>query len=314
MKRKTRGTIKPVKLTAQKLWNFRDMYLLLLVPVVYVIIFNYVPMYGVLMAFKRFSPRLGVFKSPWVGLYNFERLFKSPNFLTILRNTLVLSVYSLVAGFPFPVIFAVCVNHSLHTRFKRITQTVTFMPHFLSAVLMVGLLVQLLGSRTGAVNIFLKSVGLHEINFMGSPALFPHIYVWSAIWQGTGWGAIIYISSLASVDPTYHEAAIIDGANLWQRVWHIDLITIRPIIVIMLILNMGSILGGNFEKTYLLQNTLNLSVSEIINTYVYKVGINADQPDYSFATAIGLFQNVVGVMLTLAVNAIANRVSGEGMF
>jgi multiple sugar transport system permease protein/putative aldouronate transport system permease protein len=271
-------------------------------------------MYGILMAFKRFSPRLGVLKSPWVGLYNFQRLFNSPSFGGIIRNTLVLSLYSLIASFPFPIIFALCVNHSLYTKFKKITQTVTFAPHFLSAVLMVGLIVQLLGSRTGAINIFLKYIGLNEINFMGSPALFPHIYVWSAIWQGTGWGAIIYISSLATVDPTYHEAAIIDGANLWQRIWHIDLTAIRPIIVIMLILSMGGILSGNFEKTYLLQNTLNLSTSEIINTYVYKVGIKADQPDYSFATAIGLFQNVIGVILTLMVNAIANKVSGEGMF
>lgn len=314
MKRNADNMIQPHKLMVRKLWHFRDLYLLLLVPVVYVIIFNYVPMYGILMAFKRFSPRLGVLKSPWVGLYNFQRLFNSPSFGGIIRNTLVLSLYSLIASFPFPIIFALCVNHSLYTKFKKITQTVTFAPHFLSAVLMVGLIVQLLGSRTGAINIFLKYIGLNEINFMGSPALFPHIYVWSAIWQGTGWGAIIYISSLATVDPTYHEAAIIDGANLWQRIWHIDLTAIRPIIVIMLILSMGGILSGNFEKTYLLQNTLNLSTSEIINTYVYKVGIKADQPDYSFATAIGLFQNVIGVILTLMVNAIANKVSGEGMF
>jgi multiple sugar transport system permease protein/putative aldouronate transport system permease protein len=306
------------KRTAQdigrRLWNYRDLYLLLFVPIIYVAIFNYGPMYGVLMAFKRFAPRLGVWKSPWVGFYNFERLFKSPNFPVILRNTLVLSLYSLAAGFPFPLILAVCVNHSLHTRFKKITQTITFAPHFLSSVLMVGLVVQILGTRTGAINILFTALGLEQIDFMGSSSMFPHVYVWSGIWQGTGYGAIIYISSLASVDPTYHEAAIIDGANLWQRIWHIDLTAIRPIIIIMLILNMGGILGGNLEKAYLMQNVLNISASEIINTYVYKVGINSNQPDYSFGTAIGLFQNVIGVALTLLVNNIANRLSGESIF
>ncbi|MDR2184249.1 MAG: ABC transporter permease subunit [Treponema sp.] len=295
-------------------WNCRDLYLLLLIPVVYVVIFNYVPIYGILMAFKRFSPRQGVWWSPWVGLYNFERLIKSPNFLIILRNTLILSVYSLIAGFPFPLILAICVNHSIHRHFRKITQTITFAPHFLSSVLVVGLITQILGSRTGAVNIFLTSLGFDEINFLGSTALFPHIYVWSGIWQSTGYGAIVYISALAAVDPVYHEAAIIDGANLWQRVWHIDLITIRPIVIIMLILSMGGILGGNFEKTYLLQNPLNIGTSEIINTYVYKVGLTSERPDYSFGTAIGLLQNVVGVILTMTVNKIANALSGEGMF
>jgi multiple sugar transport system permease protein/putative aldouronate transport system permease protein len=295
-------------------WNLRDLYLLLFIPVAYVVIFNYVPMYGVLMAFKRFAPRLGVWRSPWVGLYNFERLLQSPNFLLILRNTLVLSVYSLIAGFPFPLILAICVNHSRYRHFRKITQTITFAPHFLSSVLVVGLITQVLGARTGALNIFLGALGLPEVNFLGSAALFPHVYVWSGIWQNTGYGAIIYISALAAVDPTYHEAAIIDGANLWQRIWHIDLSTIRPIVIIMLILSIGSILGGNFEKTYLLQSPLNIGASEIINTYVYKVGLSNDRPDYSFGTAIGLFQNVVGVMLTLTVNKIANKLSGEGMF
>jgi ABC-type polysaccharide transport system permease subunit len=170
--------------------------------------------------------------------------------------------------------------------------------------------------RTGGVNILLRVLGFEEINFMGSAAMFPHIYVWSGIWQGTGYGAIIYISALAAVDPTMHEAAIIDGASLWQRIWYIDLASIRPIIVIMLILSMGGILGTSFEKTYLLQNPLNIDASEVISTYVYKVGLagSSGRADYSFGTAIGLFQNVVGIVLTLTVNKIANMLSGEGMF
>jgi ABC-type polysaccharide transport system permease subunit len=270
------------------------------------------------MAFKRFAPRQGVWGSPWVGFYNFQRFFNSPNFTTILRNTLVLSFYGLIAGFPFPIILAVCVNHSLFKRFTKFTQSVTFAPYFLSSVLLVTLVTQILGMRTGGVNIALSTFGLPEINFMGSETIFPHVYIWSGIWQGTGYSAIIYISALAAVDPTYHEAAVIDGANLWQRIWHIDLATIMPIIVIMLILSMGGILGGNFEKAYLMQTPLNINTSEIIPTYVYKVGLGVggmiSRPDYSFGTAIGLFQNIIGVIMTLTVNRIANWLTGEGMF
>jgi multiple sugar transport system permease protein/putative aldouronate transport system permease protein len=168
--------------------------------------------------------------------------------------------------------------------------------------------------RTGGVNVFLSKLGFNEINFMGSISAFPHIYVWSGIWQSTGYSAIIYISTLAAVDPNLHEAALIDGANLWQRIWYIDLSTIRPIIVIMLILSMGSILGSNFEKIYLMQVPQNISVSEVIATYVYKVGLVSSRPDFSFGTAIGLFQNVVGIALTLFVNSIAKTLTGESMF
>jgi multiple sugar transport system permease protein/putative aldouronate transport system permease protein len=281
-----------------------------------VFIFNYIPIYGVLMAFKRFQPRLGIWGSEWVGFYNFLRFFNSPNFFIILRNTLVLSLYGLVAGFPFPLILALCVNHFVFGRFKKVVQSITFAPYFFSAVILVGLILQILAMDSGGVNLLLQGLGLKQANFMGNATFFPHIYVWSGIWQSTGYGAIIYISSLAAVDPTMHEAAVIDGANLWQRVWHIDLATIRPIIIIMLILSMGGILSTSFEKVYLMQTPLNLSASEVISTYVYKVGIggNGSRPDYSFGTAIGLFQNVVGVLLTLLVNKISNALTGEGMF
>jgi ABC-type polysaccharide transport system permease subunit len=301
----------------QEILNARYLYFLLLIPFVYVFIFNYIPIYGILMAFKRFAPRQGIWGSPFAGMYNFRRFFNSPNFIVIIKNTLVLSFYGLIAGFPFPLILAVCVNHSLLRKFTKFTQSVTFAPYFLSAVLLVTLLTQFLGMRSGGVNMILSALGLPETNFMGSAPLFPHMYVWSGIWQGTGYSAIIYISSLAAVDPTMHEAAIIDGATIWQRIRHIDLPTIRPIIVIMLILSMGGILAGNFEKAYVMQNPLNIAASEIIPTYVYKVGLGvglAGRPDYSFGTAIGLFQNVVGVVLTLVVNKIAKMLTGEGMF
>ena len=298
----------------KKYWNYRDLYFLLLIPVIYVIIFNYIPMYGVTMAFKNYLPQRGIWGSPWVGLYHFKRFFTSPNFFTVIKNTLVLSIYSLIVGFPFPIILAIFINHSRLFVVKKAVQSITFMPHFISMVILVGLVVQILGMRSGGVNIILSRLGFEEFNFMGSAKAFPHIYVWSGIWQNTGYGAIIYISTLATVDPNLHEAALIDGANMWQRVFHIDLATIKPIIVIMLILNMGSILGGNFEKIYIMQNPQNLSVSEIISTYVYKVGLIAARPDFSFATSIGLFQNIVGVTLTLTVNRIARSLTGESMF
>ncbi|MDR1901674.1 MAG: ABC transporter permease subunit [Treponema sp.] len=305
----------------RRIMNARGLYILLIIPFVYVVIFNYVPIYGIIMAFKRFQPRQGVWNSPWVGFYNFERFFNSPNFFNIMRNTVVLSIYNLIAGFPLPIVLAICLNHCFIYRFKKAVQTLTFAPYFLSAVVLVGLITQLLAMRTGGVNLIFKSLGLGEVNFLGSASMFPHVYVWAYVWKNAGYSAVIYISSLAAVDPTYHEAAVIDGANLWQRVWHIDLAVIRPIIIIMLILSMGNILGGDFETTYLLQNPLNINTSEIISTYVYKVGLGANtsaaigvRADYSFGTAIGLFQNVVGVILTLMVNRIANAVSGEGMF
>jgi ABC-type polysaccharide transport system permease subunit len=281
---------------------------------VYVLIFNYIPMYGVTLAFKNFQTRLGILGSPWAGFYHFRRFFSSPNWWVVIRNTLTISVYGLIAGFPFPIILAIFVNHSRFRRGKKAVQTITFAPHFFSTVVMAGLMVQLLGMRTGGLNLVLSALGLPEINFMGSAAAFPHLYVWSGIWQGTGYGAVIYISTLAAVDPGLHEAALIDGASLWQRVWHIDLPTIRPIIVIMLILSMGGILGVGFEKTYLLQNAQNIGASEVIATYVYKVGLSSARPDFSFGAAIGLFQNVVGIILTLTVNRIARLLTGEGMF
>lgn len=266
------------------------------------------------MAFQRYTPRNGMFGSEWVGLYNFTRFFESPVFWDVIRNTLSVSLYALIAGFPFPILLAVMVNHCMLPRFKKGVQTITFAPYFLSAVLLVGLVTQLLSLKSGIVNSGLEQLGFERIDFMGVSKWFNDIFVWTGIWQTTGYSAIIYISALAGVDPSYHEAAKIDGANLWQRVWHIDLATIRPTIVIMLILSMGSILNVDFERAFLMQNPLNLANSEIISTYVYKVSVATARPDYSFGTAIGLFQNIITVILTLTVNKVADRLTGEGMF
>lgn len=301
-------------LIRRRMWNVRGLYLLVVIPLAYVILFNYVPMYGVIMAFKQFQPRLGILKSPWVGFYNFRRFLGTPVFTNIMRNTLVLSFYGLIAGFPFPILFALAINHGLMPRFKKTIQTISFAPHFLSAVILTGLITQVLAMRTGGINIILKNLGIAEVNFMGDPQIFPHIYVWSGIWQGTGYGAVLYIATLAGVDPNLHEAAIIDGATLVQRIWHIDLVVIRPIIIISLILSVGGIMGSSFEKTYLLQTPLNLGSSETITTYVYKVGLATSRPDFSLGTAVGLFQNIVGIILTLTVNKIADKLTGIAMY
>ena len=301
----------------KKIINARGLYFLLVVPFVYVFIFNYVPMYGILMAFKDFSPRRGVWGSDWVGLHNFQRFFTSPNFWIILRNTVGVGLYGLIIGFPFPIILAIFINHCFLTKYKKVVQSITFAPYFFSAVILVGLMSQLLGTSSGGVNILLRAIGLQPINFLGSAVIYPHLNVWSGVWQHTGHGAIIYIAALAAVDPTYHEAAMIDGANMWQRVYHVDMAAIRPIVVILLILAVGGLMTRlGFEKAFLLQNPLNIGTSEIISTFVYKIGLGTmgTRADFSFATAIGLFNNVVAVILTLTANKIANLISGEGLF
>ncbi len=286
--------------------------LLLLIPIVYVFIFNYTPMYGVLIAFMRFNPKLGILGSPWVGLYQFERFLGSVKFGQIMVNTLSVSLYSLLAGFPIPILLALGLTHLKSSKYRKTVQMMTYAPYFLSTVIMVALLSQLLNMRSGLLNRFIMMLGMDPVNFMGSAASFRHVYVWSGVWQEMGYGAIIYISALSSVDPQLHEAASIDGASMWKRILHIDLPGITPTIVIMLILRMGSLLSVGFEKVYLMQNPTNLAVSELIETYVYKVGLTAARPDFSYATAVGLFQNVISFILVMTANFVAKKVSDNG--
>ena len=286
--------------------------LLLLIPIVYVFIFNYTPMYGVLIAFMRFNPKLGILGSPWVGLYQFERFLGSVKFGQIMVNTISVSIYSLIAGFPIPILLALGLTHLKSSKYRKTVQMVTYAPYFLSTVIMVSLLSQLLNLRSGLLNRFLMIMGMDAVSFMGNASSFRHVYVWSSVWQEMGYGAIIYISALSSVDPQLHEAACIDGASMWKRIWHIDLPGITPTIVIMLILRMGSLLSVGFEKVFLMQNPTNLAVSELIETYVYKVGLTAARPDFSYATAVGLFQNVISFLLVMSANFVVSKVSDNG--
>ncbi len=300
------------KATLKKAWGYRQMYLLLLPALLYVLIFNYQPMYGVIIAFKKFSPLKGIWGSPWVGLEHFQRYVESPMFLQILKNTLSLSVYNLVAGFPLPIVLALALHYTNNQKFKRFVQTVTYAPHFLSTVIVCSMIIMFLSPRSGIINSLLEALGFERVFFMSIPSAFKHIYVWSGIWQGIGWSSIIYMAALAGIDSSIHESAMLDGASRLQRIWHIDIPGILPTIVTLLILNTGSLMGSSFEKIYLLQNSLNQSASEVIATFVYKRGILGGE--FSFSTAVGLFNSIINLILMSSVNFISKKVTEVGLW
>jgi ABC-type polysaccharide transport system permease subunit len=291
-----------------------ELYLLCLVPVVWLLIFMYWPMYGNIIAFKRFVPNLGILGSKWAGLANFERFFSSFRFHAILWNTVALSLYQLVASFPIPIILAVMVHYCPLPGFKRGVQLVTYAPHFISVVVMVGIIFKLLAPGIGVIPVAIEGLGFQEPNFLGSTAWFRDVYVWSEIWQRMGWGSIIYLAALSAIDPELYEAAKVDGANVWRRIRHIDLPGIAPTITILLILQVGRVLNVGFEKVLLLQNNLNIAASEVIQTYVYKIGLAGQVPNPSYATAIGLFQNGMSFILLIIVNRIARRVGETSLW
>ena len=291
-----------------------DLYLLMLLPVIYLIIFKYVPMYGVQIAFKNYRAVDGMLRSPWVGMKHFNTFFSSYMFTRLMTNTLTLSVYSLIAGFPMPILLALLLHYIPMKRFKKIIQSVSYAPNFISTVVMCGLVILFLGERNGLLNNIISTLGGERIGFMAKPDLFSSVYVWSGVWQFMGFGSIIYIAALAGVDPQLHEAAIVDGASIIKRIWHIDLPSILPTIVILLVLNVGQLLNVGFDKVLLLQNQLNLSRSEVISTYVYKVGILNALGDFSYPAAIGLFTSVINLILLTSVNYLAKRLSGNSLW
>ena len=286
------------------------LYLFLLPTLIYLLIFNYWPMYGVQIAFRNFKPTKGIWGSPWVGMKNFDKFFHSYMFKDLLTNTIVLSVYQIVASFAFPILPALLLNYCVSNKLRKVTQMVTYAPHFISTVVLVGMLNVFL-SESGIINHLLNLLGLRSVPFLSDAGMFRHIYVWSHIWQRTGYNSVIYIAALAGVNPELHEAAIVDGANKLQRILHIDLPAIMPTAIILLIMSTGNMLSLGFEKVYLMQNDLNLGVSEIISTYVYKIGLLNAQ--YSYSTAIGLFNNVINLIVLLTVNKIADKMSGTSL-
>ena len=292
-----------------------QIYLLLLLPVIYLIVFAYVPMGGMIIAFKKYNIRDGIWGSPWVGFDNFIRFFNSHNFVKVLRNTLTVSLYSLVVSFPVPIFFALLLNAMRGKRYKKAIQTVTYIPHFISTVVMVGLVYQLLNNRTGLYG-SLYFLLTNEIapNILTEGQNFYHMYVWSGVWQSTGYSAIIYIAALSNVDPSLHEAAEIDGASRYQRLLHIDIPTILPTTSIMLILAVGKLMSVGHTKVLLMQTDLNLSYSEIISTYVYKVGLASGITDFSLSTAIGMFNAVINFILLFLSNWFSKKLSGNSIF
>ena len=275
-------------------------------------IFKYWPIYGSQIAFREYSPFLGIVNSPWVGLENFRRFFESPDFWLILKNTLWLNVVNLVLGFPFPILLALLLNQVKNKKFKKTVQTVTYAPYFISTVVLVGMLYTMLSPFSGVVNAVIKALGFEAIHFMGEPGMYVFIYVISGIWQTCGWSAIVYIAALASISPDLHESAIVDGATRLQRILYIDIPGIMPTIVTMLILTSGQMLTVGFEKAYLMQNSMNLDVSEVISTYTYKRGLI--DGDFSYSTAVEMFQAAINFIILIAVNKISRRVSDTSLW
>lgn len=289
-----------------------ELYVMLLPALAYIILFAYKPMYGVIIAFKDFNMRAGIIGSPWCGLENFVRLFKISWFPIILKNTLSISVLSLVLGFPIPILLALMLNEVPHEGIKRTIQTVSYAPHFISTVVMCGMLILFLSPVNGIINKLIGYLGVEPIYFLQYPQYFKWVYVISGIWQGAGWSSIIYFAALSGVDKSLLEAADIDGASRLQKIIYINFPVLIPTIVTLFILQCGSLLSVGYEKVYLLQTDTNLKGSEVISTYVYKVGL--EQTDFSFSTAVNIFNSVVNSAILIAANTLSNRIGKVGLW
>ncbi|WP_245823506.1 ABC transporter permease [Metabacillus halosaccharovorans] len=285
---------------------------MILPAIIIVFVFNYIPMYGIQLAFREFDFTKGLTGGDWVGLKYFTQFIESHMFTDLLRNTVVLSLTTIIVGFPAPIILALLINQIKWKRGKKVLQTTVYLPHFISIVVLVGLLNVLLSPNTGIVGHIMNAFGFHDVNLLASTNTFVPVYVLSDVWQHVGWNSIIYLAALSSVDPQLYDSAKMDGANRWQIIRNVEIPAIIPTIIILLILNMGSIISTGFEKIFLMQNPLNLPVSEVIETYVYKIGIISNQ--FSYAAAIGLFNTLINFALLLTMNYIAKRFSNISLW
>ena len=296
----------------RKMFECKALYLMILPMFAYIAIFHYWPMYGVQIAFRDFNFAKGITGSEWVDMKWFDFFFKSAQFKVVVTNTLTLTFYDLIASFPIPIVLAI-VMHSIPGKgFRRVAQTITYMPHFISVIVLVGMMSCFFAVDSGWVNGLIKAAGGTPQQFMGDAKYFRHMYVWSGVWQQMGWNSIIYLAALTAIDPGLHEAAMIDGASKLQRIWHIDLPGISGTIAILLILRFGSIMSLGFDKAYAMQNSLNMSVSQVISTYTYEMGMIKYR--YSYSAAIGLFNNVINFIMLFTVNTISNKLSGSSLF
>ncbi|NMB97317.1 MAG: sugar ABC transporter permease [Clostridiaceae bacterium] len=289
-----------------------QVYLMLLPVIIYYVIFHYGPMYGLQIAFKNYNPVLGFWKSPWRGFSHFERFFSSYNASRVIVNTLALSLLSMIFNFPLTIILALMINELRSQRFKKIVQTVTYAPHFISVVVVISMMILFTHADRGIVNFAIRALGGETIRFMERTEWFRPLYIISALWQELGYGAIIYIAALANIDQELLEAACIDGAGRLRRIWHVNIPGIMPTVITMLILKAGSIMTVGHEKVFLMQNPLNLQTSEIISTYAYRIGIVNNQ--MSFASAVTFFNSVVNCILLMTVNRISKKVSDTALW
>lgn len=289
------------------------LYLMLLPALILLILFSYRPMYGVLISFKEYKAAKGILGSAWADPWfkYFKKFFDSFQFGTTIKNTLVITIYGLLV-FPVPIILALGINQMRDGRYRKIFQTITYMPHFISTVVMVGLITLLLSPGSGVFGAICNALGFEAPNLMGSAGAFKHLYVWTDVWQHAGWDSIIFLAALAGVDPSLYEAATVDGATAFQKIRHVDMPMLMPTAVIMLIMRMGNLMNLGFEKVYLMQNDLNLSSSEVISTYVYKIGVINTQ--YSYSAAINLFSTIVNFVLLITVNEISKRLSENSLW
>lgn len=287
-----------------------SLYIMLFIPIIYFIVFHYLPLGGIVVAFKQYNIFQGIWDSPWVGLAHFKEVFASGEFRTALKNTIVLNLGELFITFPFPIVLAVLLNEMSNQRMKKLTQTVLYLPHFLSMVVIAGNVYQVFGT-SGIVNNVLSSFHIGPVNFVGDSSKWRAIYWGTGIWMGAGYGMIVYLAAMAGINVELYDAAYMDGAGRWKRIWHVTLPQIRPTVVTMTIMNVGKILSISFERPYLMGNVLVQDVSSVISTYVYSVGLQAGR--YDFATAVGLFQSIVAVCMVVAANQVAKRLGEEGI-
>ena len=293
-------------------WKNKELFLLLLPVIVYFVVFHYVPMYGVLIAFENFLPRSGISGSEWVGFLNFQKMFSGLYFWPVFRNTLIISFLKLIVGFPMPIILALLFNEVNCSWFKKGVQTITYLPHFIGWVVLAGIVQQVLSPSTGAVNYVIKALGGEPIFFMGSTQWFRPVVVLSSIWRNCGWDSIIYLAAVSGIDPTMYEAANLDGATRFQKIWYVTLPSLIPTITIMLIFALGGVMNDDFDQLYNMLNAKVQSVGDVIGTYTYRVGLQ--QMNYSYATAVGLFKNVIALFLVSLSNLFSKKISGSSLW
>jgi putative aldouronate transport system permease protein len=300
------------KSLAKQIWAKRGLFLLMLLPIMWYIVFKYIPMYGVQLAFRRYNPSLGITKSPWVGLKYFKQFFNSYYFMDILWNTVSLSLYQLVVGFPLPIILALMINEVHSRKYQKFVQNVTYIPHFLSVVVVVSMLNLFCDPTYGIFNKFLGLFGVAAVDYMAKPGAFQTLYVFSNVWQNMGFNAIIYIAVLSSLDQDMYEAATIDGCSRFKQVLYISLPALVPTIMTLLVMRLGSIMNVGFEKVLLMQNPVNMSKSNIIATFVYTNGIQ--KGEFSYSTAIGLFNSLINFILLFTTNRLSKKLTGSGLW